>query len=188
MSEKLNIRIKLDHIVDPQAFIEECGKKYTQKLKELSGIVAPDAIQDINFAEGVIVYDYLDKTQKGTGQLVGSFSRVSDTFLWAWGNEQIASQIKTEDSLLAKDFGEKFNLSDYKEANIDLRSPIESFDQMTAMIGGSHDPHAYPLSKALEMASVAAELSGAEYLVSQDINDGQGVAFFTLRDFAETKK
>ncbi|WP_141583056.1 tetratricopeptide repeat protein [Actinomadura sp. WMMA1423] len=121
--------------------------------------------------DGHIAFDVDERTLTSGGRtfhgmtFLGSFSHVSDTWLWAWANPHYGDDVPAIVPLAAvREYGERHAVPELAAGRLDL--------------SGFPDPH----QAATTMAIAAAALLGGDGVQSCRVNDGKGSFYFHLDD------
>ncbi|MEU4821054.1 tetratricopeptide repeat protein [Actinomadura citrea] len=121
--------------------------------------------------DGDIAFDVDERTLTAGGRtfhgmtFLGSFSHLSDTWLWAWANPHYGDDVPAVVPLAAvREHGERHAVPELAAGRLDL--------------SGFPDPH----QAATTMAIAAAALLGGNGVQSCRVNDGKGSFYFHVDD------
>jgi len=129
-------------------------------LSDKLGLLGSSA-WNVDFTTGTLAFGADEFVLKNI-QIIASYSNVSQTWSWSWCHQSFAtfSEEVLEDAFKAKKFGERYNIPEFMcEEKIPL-------DRSTAMA----------------LAMVVVDIVGADAFYPADINNGNGIAFITVRD------
>jgi len=134
----------------------ERQRHFAETLKEY---VNTSSGWSLDFSTGTLMFGEGEFEIKNI-QVLGSFSNVTRTWLWSWSNPDSFPEEVLEDARDAKIHGERINIPEFSESQ-----------------------H-IPMNKrsALALAMTAVDIVGAEAFYPADINNGDGIAFISLRD------
>lgn len=149
---------------------------YSPEFEAFAGAGSAAAIQRQNVlnavvGDGDIAFDVDQRTLTAGGRalhgmtFLGSFSHLSDTWLWAWANPHYGDGVPAVAPLAAvREHGERHAVPELTAGRLDL--------------SGFPDPH----QAATTMAIAAAALLGGNGVQSCRVNDGKGSFYFHVDD------
>lgn len=134
-----------------------CSERQQHFAEKLESITSSACT--VNFMTGTLSFGNEEFVIKNI-QILGSFSNVTNTWLWSWSQQNDFPEEVLEDACNAKEFGERHQIPEYINEN---EIPMDK-------------------KTALALAMTAVDIVGAEAFYPAEMNNGAAIAFISLRD------